>query len=206
MSKRRRKRTAAEKAARKKRREEYETVFINGKMKRIRRPPMIEGMTVDDFILANADPIFLHQEETWEYIEVEPDPYAASPRRATMTADGRERVSFITTEANDDLVIGFAIALTDPGEVVSLILQRAPKFEFLLPPDERGVFVSHEAFPNENGELATRVLVDGPHIDIETTIRTYRVDVSAVDPDEVAAARNVLTRMARRGGFRLDLR
>ena len=79
MSKRKRKRTAAEKAARKKRRQEYETVFIGGKMKRIRRPPMIDGMTVDDFIRANADPIFLHQEGMWEYLQDEPDPPAASP-------------------------------------------------------------------------------------------------------------------------------
>jgi hypothetical protein len=56
MRKRKRKLTAAEKAAKKKRRGEFPSVFINGKMKRVRRPPMIEGMSVDDFIWANADP------------------------------------------------------------------------------------------------------------------------------------------------------
>ena len=63
-----RKLNRAEKAAKKKRRQEYETIFINGKMKRVRRPPTIEGMNVDDFIRQNADPIFL-QEKLWECLE-----------------------------------------------------------------------------------------------------------------------------------------
>jgi hypothetical protein len=45
------------------------TVFIHGKMKRVRRPPVIEGMGVDDFLRQNADPIFLHQERMWEYLQ-----------------------------------------------------------------------------------------------------------------------------------------
>ena len=45
------------------------TIFIHGKMKRIRRPPQIDGMDVDEFIRQNADPIWLHQNEMWEYIE-----------------------------------------------------------------------------------------------------------------------------------------
>lgn len=51
----------------------FETVFISGKMKRIRRPPMIDGTTVEDFIRSNANPIFLHQEGLWEYLETDPD-------------------------------------------------------------------------------------------------------------------------------------
>ena len=50
-----RKLSRAEKAAKAKRRQEYETIFINGKMKRVRRPPTIEDMDVDDFVRQNAD-------------------------------------------------------------------------------------------------------------------------------------------------------
>lgn len=71
MGRRKRKLTATERAAKKKRQEEYETIFIRGKMKRIRQSPTVEGMSVDDFIRANADPIFLLQEELWEYLEAE---------------------------------------------------------------------------------------------------------------------------------------
>ncbi len=68
MAKRRRKLTAAEKAAKKRRRKEYMTIFINGKQKRVKRPPTIDGMDVDEFIRRNADPIWLHQNEMWEYM------------------------------------------------------------------------------------------------------------------------------------------
>ena len=71
MAKRKRKLTAAEKAEKKRRRREYMTIFINGKQKRVKRPPAIDGMDVDEFIRINADPIWLHQNELWEYMETE---------------------------------------------------------------------------------------------------------------------------------------
>jgi len=52
---------------------EYKTIFINGKQKRIRCEPTIDGMSVDEFIRNNADLIWLHQNEMWELIEVEED-------------------------------------------------------------------------------------------------------------------------------------
>lgn len=68
MARRKRKLTAAVKRARRKRREEFMMVFVNGKQKRIRRPPTIDGMDVDAFIRQNADPIWLHQNGLWEYM------------------------------------------------------------------------------------------------------------------------------------------
>ena len=47
------------------------TVFMNGKQKRIRRPPTIEGMDIDEFVKRNADPILLHQNELWEVMSEE---------------------------------------------------------------------------------------------------------------------------------------
>ena len=69
MAKPKSKLTAKEKAARKARKEGYETIFINGKQKRVKKPPTIEGMSVDEFIRQNADPIFLHQNGMWELME-----------------------------------------------------------------------------------------------------------------------------------------
>lgn len=60
-----------DKEAKRRRRGEFMTIFIGGKQKRVRRPPTIEGMDVDEFIRRNADPIWLHQHELWEYIENE---------------------------------------------------------------------------------------------------------------------------------------
>jgi hypothetical protein len=68
MTKRKRKLTVAEKAEKKRRQKEYMTIFINGKQKRVKRPPTIHGMDVDEYIRRNADPIWLHQNEMWEYM------------------------------------------------------------------------------------------------------------------------------------------
>ena len=69
MAKKKKKLSSAQKAAKKKRRKEYMTVFINGKQKRVKRPPTIDGMDIDEFIRRNADPIWLHQNEMWEYMD-----------------------------------------------------------------------------------------------------------------------------------------
>ncbi len=78
MAKQKKKLTAAQKRARKKAKEErqrkYMWVFMNGKQVRIKRPPTIEGMDPDDFIRQNADPIWLHQNEMREYIDVDECP------------------------------------------------------------------------------------------------------------------------------------
>jgi len=69
MAKRKKKMTVVQKAAKKKRQKEYMTIFVHGKQKRVKRPPTIDGIPVDEFIRQNADPIWLHQNEMWEYIE-----------------------------------------------------------------------------------------------------------------------------------------
>jgi hypothetical protein len=43
-----RKLTAQEKVEKKRRRLEFMTIFVHGKQKRIRRPPTIEGLDVDE--------------------------------------------------------------------------------------------------------------------------------------------------------------
>jgi hypothetical protein len=68
MKKPKQKLSASEKTEKRRRRKEYMTIFINGKQKRVKRPPTIEGLEVDEFIRRNADPIWLHQNEMWEYI------------------------------------------------------------------------------------------------------------------------------------------
>lgn len=78
MAKVKKKLTAAQKRARKAAKAEmqrkYMWVFMNGKQVRVKRPPTIDGMPVDDFIRQNADPIWLHQNEMWEYMDTEEEP------------------------------------------------------------------------------------------------------------------------------------
>ena len=66
MTKQKRKLTPAEKARKKLMREKYEWVFLNGRQKRIKRAPTIEGLPAEEFIRRNADPIWLVQNEMYE--------------------------------------------------------------------------------------------------------------------------------------------
>ncbi len=63
--------TAEEKAERTRRRREYMTIFVHGKQKRVKRPSTIDGMDLDAFIRNNADPVWLHQNELWEYMDTD---------------------------------------------------------------------------------------------------------------------------------------
>jgi uncharacterized protein YnzC (UPF0291/DUF896 family) len=65
MAKQKRKLTSEQKAEKKRLRETYMWIFINGKQKRVKRPPTIDGLPVDEFIRQNADPIWLYQNEYW---------------------------------------------------------------------------------------------------------------------------------------------
>jgi len=71
MKKQKRKLTAKEKAEKKQRRKEYMIIFINGKQKRVKRPPTIDGLDVDEFIRRNAYDLWYHQNEMWECIGVD---------------------------------------------------------------------------------------------------------------------------------------
>lgn len=59
MAKRKRKLTAAQKAEKKRRQKGYMTIFINGKQKRVKRPPTIDGLDVDEFFRATALSVYL---------------------------------------------------------------------------------------------------------------------------------------------------
>jgi hypothetical protein len=71
MAKQKRRLTGREKAEKKRRQREYMTIFVNGKQKRVKRAPTIDGMDMEEFIRNNADPIWLHQNELWEDMETD---------------------------------------------------------------------------------------------------------------------------------------
>ena len=65
MARAKRKLTAAEKAEKKRREKEYMTILVDGKQKRVKRLPTIDGIDIDEFIRRNADSIWLPQNEMW---------------------------------------------------------------------------------------------------------------------------------------------
>ena len=64
-----RKMTAVQKKAKAERQKNYEWVFMNGKQVRIKRPEMIDGMLVDDWIEQNADDIWLTQNGMYDVLD-----------------------------------------------------------------------------------------------------------------------------------------
>lgn len=95
MSKVKRKLTPAQKKAKRaskaERQRKYEWIFISGKQVRVKRPPTVEGIPVDQFIEENADPIPLHQNELWELMPTEEslfDPEASAG--SEITEDDKE--------------------------------------------------------------------------------------------------------------------
>lgn len=78
------------------RQRKYEWIFINGKQVRIKRPPTVDGIPVDQFIEENTDPIWLHQNELWEQMPAEetlfnPEPSAVSD---ITEHDGKDGIPF----------------------------------------------------------------------------------------------------------------
>ena len=114
-----------------------------------------------------------------------------------MKADStREIVKSITGEKGTDLVVSFAIAADNLFGVVSLTLTRTPQFEHLLPEDERGVSVSHEASPVVGGEEhLQRIRIAPPVVSIATTHRICELDVSAVEPPDLQKTVELLRQM-----------
>jgi hypothetical protein len=107
-----------------------------------------------------------------------------------------EPVGFITTEANKDLIVSFAIEGDEPGEVISLILLRTPEYEIFLDEHERGIHVSHEAYPDEpEYDMLRRISWTGSRITIETVSTHYDLDVSRVDTDELQETHRILKLM-----------
>jgi hypothetical protein len=72
MAKVKKKLTTAQKRARREekpeRQRKYRWVFMSGKQVRIKKPPTIDGMPVDQYIEQNADPIWLHQNGMYEIL------------------------------------------------------------------------------------------------------------------------------------------
>ena len=75
MAKKKKKLTHAQKKAMREakaeRQKKYMWVLMNGKQVRVKKQQTMEGMDVDEFILKHADPMWLHQNKMWEFIDMQ---------------------------------------------------------------------------------------------------------------------------------------
>ncbi|MBD5779813.1 hypothetical protein IEN85_09940 [Pelagicoccus sp. NFK12] len=72
---RKRKLRPDEKAEKNRRKELFTTVFVGGKMKRVKRSRLGGSIEDDEFLKSNGGPIALHQEGLWHLIDEENNNY-----------------------------------------------------------------------------------------------------------------------------------
>ncbi len=61
--------TAAQRREKKRRRKETMIIFINGRQKRVPRPPKFDDYPLEEIFHRSADPLWFHQNEKWEAID-----------------------------------------------------------------------------------------------------------------------------------------
>lgn len=100
---------------------------------------------------------------------------------------------FITVEDDgDDLIVSFPL---DEPATESLTLLRTPKYESLLPEDERGVSIG----PDDGDEFSRQVIVSVEwgvdSVKLETNTQSYLFNLKAVSAEEIGEAKRVLKKM-----------
>jgi hypothetical protein len=97
-------------------------------------------------------------------------------------------VDFISLEDDEkDIIVSFAIPDDETG-IKSLILHRTLFCEELLPDEERGVRVSLEGEPDagETLNMLESIEISDQHIKINAKCRSYVVDVSKIDGENIS--------------------
>jgi hypothetical protein len=115
-----------------------------------------------------------------------------------------ERVAFIQSEDGEDLIVSFAIALEQPGEIRSLILIRTPKYEFLFDESERGVIFSDEYYMDEDDMLQS-IEISQNVLHLQTLKQDYSLDIYGIDKKEIKQAVKILRKMNFDNAFELRI-
>jgi len=100
-------------------------------------------------------------------------------------------IPFLSAEDEDDLIVSFGLGAQAQ---TSLTLLRSPQLEFALHEEDRGVLVSGESEDGER-QLLKAITWGRDTVEVLTTIRSYALNVSAVDPVEIQEAKRVLRKM-----------
>jgi len=74
MTRRKNKLSATRRTEKRQPREQFTTVMMSGRQTRMRRPPTVEGIDVEEFFRRNATAVELHQEELWYLIDTDDPP------------------------------------------------------------------------------------------------------------------------------------
>ena len=110
-------------------------------------------------------------------------------------------VEFITSQDEQVLIVSFAIA---PSAQRSLTLLRSPRYEHLLPEEERGITVGPFNPSDIEPDFLRSVQWLASRVTVATDRHIYILDISAVGEDELAQAKAVLRKMVKDGAAHVD--
>lgn len=102
-------------------------------------------------------------------------------------------VRFTTIEENDDLVLSFSFDEGTEFGMGGFVIQRTPKYEFVLRPHERGPSIewtdADEIITIQDIELSRDVVVIKTHYDV------YSFDISRISDEEFKGVIEILKKM-----------
>lgn len=113
-------------------------------------------------------------------------------------------VRFITSEDNDDLILAFSFDEGTEFGIDGLIIQRTPKFEFILHPDERGPLIDW----TDSGELILikKVKLNRKNIHLRTQYEKYSFDLREITDQEFSRIIEILQKMNFDDNFELHIK
>jgi len=104
-----------------------------------------------------------------------------------------DSVNFLTIEEGDDLILAFSFDEGTRYGIEGYIIQRTPKFEMTLLPEEIGPSVD---WTDEDGRIVlTSVNVNRNQILIETTLDQQSFNISKISNNEYLEMTSILKKM-----------
>lgn len=96
-----------------------------------------------------------------------------------------DKVLFTYLENSDDIIISLSFEEGTEFGVDGFIIQRTPKYEFLLEPDERGASIEWEEH-DDIRVLINEVYLNREEVKIKTKgkVRIYQFDITKLPDDE----------------------
>lgn len=102
-------------------------------------------------------------------------------------------VRFVLTEDNDDLILSFSFSEDTEFGIEGFIIQRSPKYEYVLRAHERGPSVDWT--DDDEVILVKSVKLTRNIVSIKTRFDGYSFDLSKISDDEYQAVITILEKM-----------
>jgi len=105
-----------------------------------------------------------------------------------------DRVNFIHTEVGTDIILSLSFDEDTEFGIEGFIIVRTPKYEFALPPHERGACINWDE-ETDTIELIKEITCIGNEITFVSDKRSYQFDISRLDKAEFAELWKTVDRM-----------